>query len=46
MTRLPPVEPHLSEDEAEAAFGAILEGDVTDEEIAHFLVELSNRGER
>ena len=45
MSRLPPVEPHLGEEEAEAAFGAILDAEVSDEEIARFLVELSERGE-
>lgn len=45
MTRLPPVEPHLSEEEAEAAFGAMLDGKTSDEEIARFLSELSDRGE-
>ena len=45
MKTLPPVEPHLSEEEAEAAFGALLDGETLDEEIARFLVELSDRGE-
>jgi len=45
MTTLPPVEPHLSEEEAEAAFGALLDGETSDEEIVRFLVELSDRGE-
>jgi anthranilate phosphoribosyltransferase len=45
MRDLPPVEPHLSEEEAEAAFGAMLDGETTDEEIARFLSELSDRGE-
>jgi anthranilate phosphoribosyltransferase len=45
MTALPPVEPHLSEAEAEAAFGAILDAEVGEEEIARFLVALSERGE-
>jgi anthranilate phosphoribosyltransferase len=35
----------LDEAEAEAAFGAILDGNVTDEAIAAFLVALSERGE-
>ncbi len=35
----------LDEAEAEAAFGAILDGSVTDEAIAAFLVALSERGE-
>jgi len=45
MTTLPPVSTPLAEDEAEAAFGAMLDGKVADEEIARFLVELSDRGE-
>jgi anthranilate phosphoribosyltransferase len=45
MTALPPVVTPLAEDEAEAAFGAMLDGEVADEEIARFLVELSDRGE-
>lgn len=45
MIALPPVEPHLAADEAEAAFGAILDGTVSDEAIAAFLVALSDRGE-
>jgi anthranilate phosphoribosyltransferase len=45
MKSLPPVEPHLSQAEAEAAFGALLDGETSDEEIARFLVELSERGE-
>jgi anthranilate phosphoribosyltransferase len=45
MKALPPVEPHLSEEEAEAAFAAMLDGETSDEEIARFLSELSDRGE-
>ena len=45
MTDLPPVEPHLSEAEAEAAFAAMLDGQTSDEEIARFLIALSDRGE-
>jgi len=45
MTDLPPVEPHLSEAEAEAAFAAMLDGETSDEEIARFLIALSDRGE-
>ncbi|MFT4026379.1 MAG: anthranilate phosphoribosyltransferase [Novosphingobium sp.] len=45
MTSLPPVTVPLHEDEAEAAFGAMLDGGIADEEIARFLVELSDRGE-
>ncbi|WP_068075853.1 anthranilate phosphoribosyltransferase [Novosphingobium lentum] len=43
--RLPPAEPHLSEEEAQAAFAALLDGQVDDAEIARFLVDLSDRGE-
>lgn len=35
----------LAEDEAEAAFGAMLDGRIPDEDIARFLIELSDRGE-
>ena len=35
----------LATDEAEAAFGAMLDGQVADEDIARFLVALSDRGE-
>ena len=47
MTRLPAItaEP-LDEDEAEAAFGAMLDGTVDDAAIADFLVALSDRGEQ
>jgi anthranilate phosphoribosyltransferase len=45
MNALPPVSRSLDEDEAEAAFAAILDGSVTDEAIAPFLVALSDRGE-
>jgi len=42
---LPPVDRPLDEGEAEAAFGAMLDGEPSDEEIAQFLVALSDRGE-
>ncbi len=46
MTSLPPVTlTPLGEDEAETAFGAMLDGKVADEDIAAFLVALSDRGE-
>ena len=45
MTRLPEVEPHLGEDAAEHVFGLMLDARVSDDEIARFLIELSNRGE-
>lgn len=45
MTALPdPLHP-IAEDEAEAAFGAILDGNVPEDAIAAFLVALSDRGE-
>lgn len=45
MIRLPPADTPLAEDEAQAAFGAILDGGVAEEDIARFLVALSDRGE-
>ena len=45
MTTLPPVQAPLAEDEAEAAFGALLDGKPGDGEVARFLIELSDRGE-
>ncbi|MCW1384391.1 anthranilate phosphoribosyltransferase [Novosphingobium sp. KCTC 2891] len=46
MTALPEVTPvPLEEAEAEAAFGAILDGQVADDDVAAFLVALSERGE-
>jgi len=46
MIALPSVEPKpLSEEAAQAAFGAILDGNVDDAAIAAFLVALSDRGE-
>lgn len=45
MTALPDPEPHLSEDEAERVFGALLDGETSEEEIARFLSALSDRGE-
>jgi anthranilate phosphoribosyltransferase len=45
MSKLPDVAPPLAEDEAEAAFAAMLDGRIADEEIARFLVALSDRGE-
>jgi anthranilate phosphoribosyltransferase len=42
---LPQAEPHLSETEAEEVFGALLDGAVSEEEIARFLCDLSDRGE-
>jgi len=46
MTTLPPVTTHpFAEDEAEHLFGQMLDGQLADEDIARFLVELSDRGE-
>ncbi|MEO7247897.1 MAG: anthranilate phosphoribosyltransferase, partial [Novosphingobium sp.] len=45
MSLLPPVASPLQEDEAEAAFGALLDGEHSDEAVARFLTELSDRGE-
>lgn len=46
MTQLPAVlDVPLEEAEAEEAFGAILDGAVPDEDIAQFLIALSDRGE-
>jgi anthranilate phosphoribosyltransferase len=45
VSALPPVDRPLDEGEAEAAFGAMLDGVPSDEDIAQFLVALSDRGE-
>jgi anthranilate phosphoribosyltransferase len=45
MNRLPDVAAPLGEDEAEAVFAAMLDGRLADEDIARFLVALSDRGE-
>lgn len=45
MRALPQVEPHLSESEAEEVFGWVLDGETSEEEIARFLCDLSDRGE-
>lgn len=45
MSTLPPTDHSLAQDEAEEAFGRILDGAVADEDIVRFLVELSDRGE-
>jgi anthranilate phosphoribosyltransferase len=45
VSRLPPVDHPLDESEAEAAFGAMLDGAPSEEEIAGFLAALSDRGE-
>jgi len=46
MSDLPPVTTHpFAEDEAQHLFGLMLDGHLTDEDIARFLVDLSDRGE-
>jgi len=45
MNALPNVTAPLSESEAETAFGALLDGKTSEEEIESFLVALSERGE-
>ncbi len=45
MNRLPDLHAPLDEAEAEAVFGAILDARVPEEEIAAFLIALSDRGE-
>jgi anthranilate phosphoribosyltransferase len=45
VSALPAVDRPLDESEAEAAFGAMLDGAPSDDEIARFLVALSDRGE-
>lgn len=46
MTVLPDVQQHFTDAEAEEVFGRILDGGVSEEEIARFLSDLSDRGER
>jgi len=46
MAALPPITPHpLDEGEAEHLFGLMFDGALADEDIARFLVDLSDRGE-
>lgn len=45
MRTLPAVSTPLEEDEAHAAFAALLDGEMSDEEITRFLIDLSDRGE-
>lgn len=45
MSTLPSVTEPLDEEQAEAAFAALLDGEPSDEEIARFLSDLSDRGE-
>ncbi|WP_188641719.1 anthranilate phosphoribosyltransferase [Blastomonas marina] len=46
MTVLPDVQQHFTDAQAEEVFGRILDGGVSEEEIARFLSDLSDRGER
>lgn len=45
MKTLPLAVPHMSEAEAEEVFGWILDGDASDEEIARFLLAMTERSE-
>lgn len=45
MKTLPAAEPHLTEAEAEEVFGWILDGETSDEEIARFLLAITERSE-
>ncbi|GAA4643722.1 anthranilate phosphoribosyltransferase [Pontixanthobacter gangjinensis] len=45
MNSLPAADAHFSEAEAENIFGVLLDGETSDEEIARFLTDLSDRGE-
>ena len=45
MNTLPTITEPLTLEEAEAAFGAILDGSISDESIRDFLIALSDRGE-
>lgn len=45
MKNLPTAEHHLTEAEAEEVFGAVLDAETSEEEVARFLVLLSQRGE-
>ncbi|MGI8944254.1 MAG: anthranilate phosphoribosyltransferase [Qipengyuania sp.] len=45
MKTLPQAEAHLTEAEAEEVFGWILDGETSEEEIARFLVEMTERSE-
>ncbi|MCR2833759.1 anthranilate phosphoribosyltransferase [Parerythrobacter lacustris] len=45
MKHLPLAVPHMSETEAEEVFGWILDGEATDEEIARFLLAMTERSE-
>lgn len=45
MSKLPSLEHPLAEAEAEEAFGAMLDGKLSEQDIADFLIALSDRGE-
>ena len=45
MKHLPLAVPHLSESEAEEVFGWVLDGDASEEEIARFLLAMTERSE-
>lgn len=45
MKNLPAADAHLSEAEAEKVFGMLLDGETSEDEIARFLTDLSDRGE-
>ena len=45
MRNLPQADQHLTETEAEEVFGALLDGETSEEEIARFLTDLSDRSE-
>lgn len=45
MKTLPAADTHLNEAEAEEVFGILLDGQTSEEEIARFLTDLSDRGE-
>ena len=45
MKHLPLAVPHMSEAEAEEVFGWILDGEASDEEIARFLLAMTERSE-
>lgn len=45
MRTLPDTAQHLTEDQAEEAFGWMLDGETSDEDIERFLIALSERGE-
>lgn len=45
MKQLPGAEPHLNAAEAEEVFGWILDGETSEEEIARFLIAMTERGE-